>query len=875
MKCKAKKLISVAASAALVITSIFVPGIYGQAATGSIERNSIDQGKYGDAEYLYYKGNTKTESFLILEGTGAMPDITITDEEYDDVAYKSQCTAQGWYPASLGYTAEELAALSDSDWFGADCRSEVNEVIVGGQVTNVGDFAFFVQEGIQTIRLGSSVTAIGEAAFLYGQMKNIYIYGDIQTIGTDAFADVNKTMKFHVMTQETADKLIAAGVREANVSVDLTVDDTPLQIALKKGTIQQNMHENGAGFTTGSWSALTTAMEEGQTLLDATDKTEDEITAKAAAIDTAIAGLVATAVLDQAITEAEKLSGSDYTSDTWAVLQQALEAGKTGLEEAGTADEINELATAIDEAIDGLVKLTADVAKAELDAVVAQTTDLVESDYTESSWTALQEALTQADSVAQSDVISEIAGATEALQKALDALVVDYPAEWFSLAGIPSSKDNWNDPTKITILSGKVDSEMAGAQKVEVTFDCTAKTSYNPYASIDIEMGDAYERFIGTDSNYQLGGKGWKETLELTSVLKEGAAYDLKCYTFAWESEPGNVYTIQSVKFLDADDNVLKSVDAPKGIADLLNPAIQAAEEQVAAITTSDYTEESVAAMNTSIENVKNMDDVESLLPSQVNAILAELEDVTSALVPYDNAAVMKELNANIEKAEALNKDNYTIASWTALEKAVADAKKATDSTVISEIEALNQAVLDAIAGLKETEPSPTKDPNATPDPGATKDPNATPDPGATKDPNATTNPNATKDPTQTTAPNPTKKPGGSVGTKPTKAPVTVKKPGKAAIKKVTAKKKTVTLKLKKKLSGVTSYQVVISTNKKFKKSTKVTVKNVKKLKFKLKYKKLKLKKGKKYYIKIRAVKKSGGKTLYGKYSAVKKFKAK
>lgn len=872
MKCKTKKLISVAASLALIVTSVFAQDIHSRAAGGGIAINNISSGTYGDAEtieYLYYKGAKAANSFLVLEGSGEMSDLPTWSD------FKAPFEAQGWYEACLSMTAEQIDSISD--WTSV-MYDYLSEILIGGEISNVGAYTFYYQyNNLNTIRLGKKITQLSEGSLAWTSCTDIYIYGEIETVDDYAFDGDMATI--HVATEASKQKIEQSldncGNGDCTVVCDLTVDDTPLRIALKKGTIQQNMHENGAGFTTGSWSALTTAMEEGQTLLDATDATEDAITAKAAAIDNAIAGLVTTDVLDQAIAEAEKLSGSDYTSDTWAVLQQALEAGKTGRKEAGTPDEINKLATAIDEAIDGLVKLTADVAKAELDAVVAQTTDLVESDYTESSWTALQEALTQADSVAQSDVISEIAGATEALQKALDALVVDYPAEWFSLAGIPSSKDNWNDPTKITILSGKVDSEMAGAQKVEVTFDCTAKTSYNPYASIDIEMGDAYERFIGTDSNYQLGGKGWKETLELTSALKEGAAYDLKCYTFAWESEPGNVYTIQSVKFLDADDNVLKSVDAPKGIADLLNPAIQAAEEQVAAITTSDYTEESVAAMNTSIENVKNMDDVESLLPSQVNAILAELEDVTSALVPYDNAAVMKELNANIEKAEALNKDNYTIASWTALEKAVADAKKATDSTVISEIEALNQAVLDAIAGLKETEPSPTKDPNATPDPGATKDPNATPDPGATKDPNATTNPNATKDPTQTTAPNPTKKPGGSVGTKPTKAPVTVKKPGKAAIKKVTAKKKTVTLKLKKKLSGVTSYQVVISTNKKFKKSTKVTVKNVKKLKFKLKYKKLKLKKGKKYYIKIRAVKKSGGKTLYGKYSAVKKFKAK
>lgn len=81
------------------------------------------------------------------------------------------------------------------------------------------------------------------------------------------------------------------------------------------------------------------------------------------------------------------------------------------------------------------------------------------------------------------------------------------------------------------------------------------------------------------------------------------------------------------------------------------------------------------------------------------------------------------------------------------------------------------------------------------------------------------------------------------------------------------------TIKLKKQIKGATSYQIVVSKNKKFKKTTKVTVKSSKKL-LTVKYAKLKLKKGKTYYLKVRAVTKSGGKNTYGKYSAVSKFKA-
>ncbi len=73
-----------------------------------------------------------------------------------------------------------------------------------------------------------------------------------------------------------------------------------------------------------------------------------------------------------------------------------------------------------------------------------------------------------------------------------------------------------------------------------------------------------------------------------------------------------------------------------------------------------------------------------------------------------------------------------------------------------------------------------------------------------------------------------------------------------------------------KKVSGVTGYQVVYSTSKKFTKSTTKTV-NVKSTSKTVKS----LKKGKTYYVKVRTFKTVGGVKYYGAYSAVKKIKVK
>ena len=57
MELKVKQLVSLAVSTALVVTSLFIPKIDSQAATGGIASGNIDSGSYGTNEeikYFYY-----------------------------------------------------------------------------------------------------------------------------------------------------------------------------------------------------------------------------------------------------------------------------------------------------------------------------------------------------------------------------------------------------------------------------------------------------------------------------------------------------------------------------------------------------------------------------------------------------------------------------------------------------------------------------------------------------------------------------------------------------------------------------------------------------------------------------------------------------
>ena len=116
-----------------------------------------------------------------------------------------------------------------------------------------------------------------------------------------------------------------------------------------------------------------------------------------------------------------------------------------------------------------------------------------------------------------------------------------------------------------------------------------------------------------------------------------------------------------------------------------------------------------------------------------------------------------------------------------------------------------------------------------------------------------------------------TANPNYIVPTQPTQTSKPVAKPKSAKIKKVKAAKKAIAVEWKK-VSGVKGYQILVATDKKFKKNKKtVTVKKQKTTKVTVK----KLKAKKKYYVRIRTYKTVKGKKIYSSWSKVKTVKTK
>ncbi|MCD8009134.1 MAG: FIVAR domain-containing protein, partial [Clostridiales bacterium] len=177
---------------------------------------------------------------------------------------------------------------------------------------------------------------------------------------------------------------------------------------------------NGAYLTNEAVSLV-----DGVATLDAaaTDGTTYQVTVSsdnyASNIITAVYSVDTTA-LTAAIAQAEALTESDYTADSWAAMQTALTAA-TELAEATTGktqDEVDEIVAALTDAIDNLVDTTA------LTAAVEQASAMTERDYTAESGAAGQSALANAQTVAANAAATqaEVDEATAAVTSAISAL---------------------------------------------------------------------------------------------------------------------------------------------------------------------------------------------------------------------------------------------------------------------------------------------------------------------------------------------------------------------------------------------------------------------------------------------------------------------
>lgn len=319
-----------------------------------------------------------------------------------------------------------------------------------------------------------------------------------------------------------------------------------------------------------------------------------------------------------------------------------------------------------------------------------------------------------------------------------------------------------------------------------------------------------------------------------------------------------------------ADDDVTEDI-SKEFVTKLIN-----AMKALVKIASSDE----LAGLNSAIESASALDENSYTAASWKDADIAsavanaktaaegkEKDSVVNAKASLDSAVAKlvkagdkTALEAKIKEADAITESDYTAESYKALKDAVAAAgQRITERAAQAELDKAAADIQTAISNLKKKEAPgiPSQTPTQTPAPteSAVPAPANTPSAEPTKKPEESTEPTAT----------PTVKPT----VKPTKKPTKTQTVKVAAVKGVKVKnvKKLKAVVSWKKVSKASGYEVYRANKKKgkFKKIATIKKGSI------VKYTNKKLKKKKSYFFKIRAYRVSGKKKVYGKYSSTVK----
>ncbi len=115
----------------------------------------------------------------------------------------------------------------------------------------------------------------------------------------------------------------------------------------------------------------------------------------------------------------------------------------------------------------------------------------------------------------------------------------------------------------VVLASGTADAAMAGATSIRYIFDSAPDTSLNPWATINLSatVGEQTSTGYKVGEDQMLGQTELKAVLELTAPIKEGDSYSVSASTEAWGDASDYVFLIRCIEFLDADGNVIKTID--------------------------------------------------------------------------------------------------------------------------------------------------------------------------------------------------------------------------------------------------------------------------------------------------------------------------
>ncbi len=549
-----------------------------------------------------------------------------------DADYSAVDAAKAKIPADLSiYTDETVEALNDAVAAVVEGKKASEQPVVDG-------WAKAIEDAVAGLRVKSASLEELKAAIAEAEALNSALYTP------DSFAAVTTALEIAKQVRDSAPEITdQTRVDEATASlknamallVPAGADFSALRVALEEAKTLTASH-----YTADSWKAYSEAVAAGQAIYDNAEKytvgDQPTIDAAVKAITDAKAALVEAAADYSAVTEQQTIAASktqsDYTAESWAKLQAALDAVVNGLK-AKDQDKVDKFAADIKAAIGAL-----EYVDANYDMINNQKTiiaGLTETDYTKASWAALQAELAK---VVEGKKIDE--------QDLVDEWADNIRAARLALVKAPAA--DYTDVNAAVAEFEKLDSSLYTAASVKKVEDAIAAFDYT-----------LNENFQSTVDAYADAINAAIDALELKPAPGAGdyTAVDAAIAKFNAIADK-SVYTDASVKAVeDAIAAVVRGLDETHqaeidAMAKAINDAIGALELKPV-VAAGDYKAVDAAIARANTYNAAEYTaESWARVDAAIKAVVRGLDETHQAEIDAMAAAIINALDA-LEKIPA------------------------------------------------------------------------------------------------------------------------------------------------------------------------------------------------------------------------------
>ncbi len=568
----------------------------------------------------------------IVDGWAAAIEAAIKGLTEKDADYSAVDAAKAKIPADLSiYTDETVEALNDAVAAVVEGKKASEQPIVDG-------WAKAIEDAVAGLRVKSASLEELKAAIAEAEALNSALYTP------ESFAAVTTALENAKQIRDSApeitdqvrvDQATAALKNAMALLAPAGADFSALKSALDEAKTLTASH-----YTADSWKAYSDAVAAGQAIYDNAEQytvaDQATIDAAAKAITDAKAALVEAAADYSAVTEQQTIAASkkqsDYTAESWANLQTALNAVVNGLKAKDQA-KVDKFAADIKAAIGAL-----EYVDANYDMINNQKTiiaGLTETDYTKVSWAALQAELAK---VVEGKKIDE--------QDLVDEWADNIRAARLALVKAPAA--DYTDVNAAVAEFEKLDSSLYTAASVKKVEDAIAAVDYT-----------LNENFQSTVDAYADAINAAIDALELKPAPGAGdyTAVDAAIAKFNAIADK-SVYTDASVKAVeDAITAVVRGLDETHqaeidAMAKAINDAIGALELKPV-VAAGDYKAVDAAIARANTYNAAEYTaESWARVDAAIKAVVRGLDETHQAEIDAMAAAIINALDA-LEKIPA------------------------------------------------------------------------------------------------------------------------------------------------------------------------------------------------------------------------------